>query len=296
MQCPSCDTTLDQDFGMVTCSNCKAVLMIDISGQVQMGSENTPTPGEESLVEATNETVFENSGIYGQTETATDPIDPDETVPELPASDEEDIASTSEDNFTNSGQGFDPIEADIDNLLEDVEEILSSDGDMVATSFEEDEDIEEFEDGEERHKDPVVEQPVARFEEPEEEQDFSMPQEPDPNPVDVTSFANSEASNLEDGEYLYDVMVGRIDSKDLKEALKYVLIDEKLKLNHHEFLKKIKDGKVTIPDLNPIKAKRIVEQLQYFDLDIKWLQKRVIMETVEPDDSEADEINEDAIV
>ena len=54
-------------------------------------------------------------------------------------------------------------------------------------------------------------------------------------------------------------------------------------------MKKIKDGKVTIPNLNPIKAKRIVEQLQYYDVDIKWVQKRVVMETIEPEEIEEGE-------
>lgn len=107
----------------------------------------------------------------------------------------------------------------------------------------------------------------------------SLSGEPDKKPVDISDFANSEESNLDNGEYLYDVQLSRIDSKDLRETLKSVLMDEKLKLNHGEFVKQIKDGRVTIPDLNPVKAKRIIEQLHYTDIDIRWVQKRVTMET-----------------
>ena len=39
LQCPSCDTTLDQDFGMVTCQNCGAVLIIEISGDVRISTK-----------------------------------------------------------------------------------------------------------------------------------------------------------------------------------------------------------------------------------------------------------------
>ena len=62
------------------------------------------------------------------------------------------------------------------------------------------------------------------------------------------------------------------------------------------FLKKIRDGKVTIPNLNPIKAKRIVEQLQYYDIEVKWTQKRVVMDVVDPEMNEDVEAPEDANV
>jgi hypothetical protein len=132
---------------------------------------------------------------------------------------------------------------------------------------------------------PNDQQEESSLDEDEESpEQFPMAAQADSAPVDVTEFANSEESSLEEGELMYDIFISRIDSKDLRDEVKFVLMDEKLKLNHGEYIKKIKGGKLTVPDLNPIKAKRVVEQLQYSDLDIKWKQKRVIIETVEPEE------------
>ncbi len=309
LKCPSCDATLEQDFGMVTCSECQSVLMIDMSGQVQMGQASElddPNQGSDQFTEDIDD--------------ATDPPDPSFTAPddfEPIRTLENDILADSDDNnnqaenFEDTGDVFDPIESDMDDMEaseydrdDNTKSGASQDDDQsFETSFE-DPDSEEddflatteegFEDVE-----PMSAQPLSETfedadsdleaEEEEELEAFPLASEPDPNPVDITSYANSEASSLEDGEFLYDVTVSRLDSKDLKEVLKYVLIDEKLKLNHHEYLKKIRDGKVTIENLNPIKAKRIVEQLQYHTVGVTWRQKRVVMEIVEPEIDEEEE-------
>ncbi len=246
--------------------------MIDISGQVQT-STDIPVEQEE-------ENFFSDEFEDSHTEPPQDFLEDNESITEEYIEEE-----TSIDDKT-------PVNP---NWVDDED----------ATFFEEQEVQEPVEMSSPEEEEPLEEEfdettqdvpeMVAASDEEEELETFPMPETPDPTPVDITNFANSEKSNLEEGELLYDVTVARIDSKDLREAFKYVLLDEKLKLNHHEYLKKIKDGKVTIPDLNPIKAKRIVEQLQYTDLDIKWRQKRVIMEVVEPEmlDEEDTEVPED---
>lgn len=299
MNCPSCSAKLDQDFGMVTCGSCKAVLMIDISGQIQMGSDQPPPVEEE---------VFENSFVSDENDlTESEPIieepnfddhhsvqadgfaDNDDFNNEESILDQGDedaaFADDSEASFTEGDGDFEEV---ADN------EFFESREEVVAEGAEEFEDSQ-FEEPQADSAEEIVEESSevsAQFDDADEDEDsesFPMASEPDPNPVDISDFANSEESNLEDGELVYDVFVGRIDSKDQRDSLKYVLLDEKLKLNHHEFMKKIKNGEVVIPDLNPIKAKRIVEQLQFSDLDIKWKQKRVIIETVEPEIEEGPE-------
>lgn len=101
---------------------------------------------------------------------------------------------------------------------------------------------------------------------------------PDNEPVDVTEFANSEDSLMEDGYYLYNLSIDRIDSKEQRETVKYVLGDLKLKLDLNEVMSHFKNGRLVILDLHPLKAKRIIEQLQYFDFDIRWEQKLVVLE------------------
>jgi uncharacterized Zn finger protein (UPF0148 family) len=44
--CPQCGTSLDQDFGVVSCPHCHAVLAIDIDGQVEIQNQNEIAPEE----------------------------------------------------------------------------------------------------------------------------------------------------------------------------------------------------------------------------------------------------------
>lgn len=294
LKCPQCDTDLKQDFGMVTCDHCKAVLMIDISGHVQIGSN---TPFEESLGEELDADQFgENTSSFNHE---------DSTDPNQASFDDTDADSA----FFESRDDVLPGD-DYDNAFdsEHEEPLGEEDSDDFVTGDYENDDIESVggEVSEELPRDlteeineviDVTQIDGAHYENEdyhEELESFPMATEPDPEPVDITRFANSQDSSLEDGDLLYDLYLGRLDSKDLREALKFVLLDKKLKLNHNEFMKKIKNGEVTIPDLNPIKVKRIVEQLQYLDLDIKWKQKRVIMELVEPEVDEDGSLAEDA--
>lgn len=272
--------------------------MVDITGQVQMGSAETHQEEiTEAPVQAADESITEAPNPFDDTERII-PVDDTEPIEDNSFEEPEQFESPIEE----STDGFDPIQSDFDDVMDS--EIDESFEEPVENNFEEPvaefdspaEDFQEEENSfEESEEDPIEEpveesQPEAHFEPADEvPQDFSMATEPDTEPVDITEFANSEVSSLEDGEFLYNLSISRLDSKDLKEALKYVLLDDKLKINHHEYMKKIKDGKVVIPNLNPIKAKRIVEQLQYYDVDIKWIQKRVVMETIEPEEIEDDE-------
>lgn len=304
LQCPACDTTLTQDFGMVTCPNCQAVLMIDISGKVQMAGDEPES--EESWDEQSQTASWNNSddndGEVSKSETddaffETNSFDSSSNL----ESDAEDFDEDSDDDFAANTTSFAENQDDSDYTDNNDEGLFASDesdleasenGEQEASAWDDEPDGEDSSqtDDDAGFEDPVDDEDAwqataPRLDgEPEHLEEFPMPAEPDPNPVDVTDFANSEESNLEGGEILYDLKLSRIDSKEQKEAVKYTLMDGKLKLDHKELMKNIKGGELTVPDLNPIKAKRIVEQLQYTDLDIQWRQKRVIMEVVEPAD------------
>lgn len=334
LKCPACDNTLDQDFGMVTCSNCNAVLMIDISGHVRTATDE-PIHHDEFTDPLDDETEAPEASM-----TEAEPFD------EVATLDEEYVGSYQSAEFSapqeGDDSGYDPISADMDELDggegpdhdesqeaddddDDPEEGDFVGDDLDGSSFNGDDfdgssyggddfDGESFDDDADSEDSDQPSKPLHTqttsqnemipdshssedYEEGESEVSaFAMPSEPDTTPVDITNYANSEASSLEEGELLYDLYLGRIDSKELRETLKYVLMDEKLQLNYHEYLRKIKDGKVSIENLNPIKTKRIVEQLQYCDIDISWVQKRIVMESVEPemDEESPSEVGDDA--
>lgn len=289
INCPSCEKEVNEDFGMVTCPYCKAVFMIDYGGKIQYGTEESPveeTNVSDSFREDEEEIVEETSSgsefLYPNP-IEDEPVDDEETT----ANDVEDFLQ--EDEFTpTETEDDDEIESSDEDFISDFQSDLEDEGEVEE---EVQEDIEE-----EAEEEPVDD--LVDDETPEEDNDFFEATEvsekalaPNNEPVDITEFANSEESLLEGGEFLYTLTISRIDSKDLRDDLKYVLMDEKLKLNYHEHLKNIVDGCVSIPDLHPIKAKRIVEQLQFFDLEVRWEQKRVIME----DATEEEVVYEDSM-
>ena len=284
---------------MVTCHGCKSVLMIDISGHVSQGSVDMEQDPDGGYNENTDQS-FDPLEAEGLSEEATH-FDSDSTESEyqesIEVSDgdlteefEESEGSEYSDEGMTASSGAESDEYESDDI--DITDEQDFDDDEPINEFFADRANEQTDSAEETHFEAAGNQGDEDYE--EEIETFPLASQPDPNPVDITEFANSEESSLEDGDLLYDLIIGRLDSKDLKDSLKYVLMDEKLKLNHLSYLKKIKGGKLLIPDLNPIKAKRIVEQLQYLDLDIKWKQKRVIMEAVEPELDDEGDIIEDA--
>ena len=89
MNCPSCNAKLDQDFGMVTCQSCKAVLMIDISGKIQTATD-VPHPfdgdessdfEDESVIEEPQEDNF-NEGFDESDELVASGVDEENSIEE----------------------------------------------------------------------------------------------------------------------------------------------------------------------------------------------------------------------
>lgn len=287
-KCPACESPLEQDFGMVTCANCQAVLMIDFSGQVQMADESNQVEEASGEFEISREeSVIEEisvgaEGFEDQVVAADDFL----------ATESEELEDLDENTFENYEQ---QVEGADWGAEEEAQLVETEADDLIESNFDQQEfesqpldPIEEELAGSE--EDSYDESLLETSEEPEEVLS-TLPTHPDREPVDVTNFANSEASNLDNGEYFYTISIKGLDSKDLKETLQAVLMDNKLQLDHKHYLKEVKNGELEIQDLNPIKAKRIVEQLQFYDLDIQWHQVRVIME---PDTSpeESDERQE----
>ena len=305
LQCPACDNILNQDFGMVTCENCGKVLMIDISGKVSAQTDaklTTPEQGfsdtnQPHLEEQPMGEILSGSGKSPMQEDSSEE-DPLEEQGPLLAEDPLEQNSVEDDLWVKNSDpmGQDSTEENLqeDSNSEDFFEEQST-GEQSSEDFHEESfDSEDSEATRAQETEDSREEFLETLEDSSEEKSQQSSQDqglledsltngdslssPDSEPVDITDFADSEKSGMNAGEYLYDLIVDGLDSKELKEELKYVLMEERLQLNYREFLKKIRKGKVLISDLNPVKAKRIVEQLQYSGLNLRWRQKRVIME------------------
>lgn len=104
--------------------------------------------------------------------------------------------------------------------------------------------------------------------------------EPAPSPVDdkkdplgVTRFDRSEASQALDGPYYYDVTVSGLDTAQLKQAVINTLSDKRLGWTADDIKKMIRLGELRLMNLNPVKAVLTVIKLQSFDIDVSWEQR-----------------------
>ena len=279
LKCPSCDTSLNQDFGMVTCQNCGAVLIVEISGEVRMSGETdqrhegsvqpeteNEAPSEENDEEGDFQNDFFESAPVGNEDQGSGKDFPESAPVENENQDSGKDFSNPEEELFDPEEGFSSPEEDEPRKLEKSESGFQED------FFESDPSGESI-------------QNVNEFEPPKSSEDLNESSQPNSTPVDVSDFANSEESKLEEGEYLYDLTIGQMDSKETRKIVKSVLSDDRLKINAYEFFKKIKNGRLCVSNLNPVKAKIIVEQLQFCDLHIEWKQKRVVMEeSLSPDE------------
>lgn len=90
LNCPRCGHPIEQDFGMITCAGCMAVLFVDMDGQIQVSSESAEDPG---ISNASNQ---ETSAASDLSHSSSDGF-----LPDVPSADVESfqIESTAEPEF-----------------------------------------------------------------------------------------------------------------------------------------------------------------------------------------------------
>jgi hypothetical protein len=93
--------------------------------------------------------------------------------------------------------------------------------------------------------------------------------------VDVSAFANSEVSAARDGHYLYDVIITRIDSKEIRERLREALDDRRMGWRVDELLARVRNGRLDLPRLNPVHASIVVQRCKSLPLKIRWEQNEL---------------------
>jgi hypothetical protein len=96
---------------------------------------------------------------------------------------------------------------------------------------------------------------------------------PSSDPLGIQRFDESAASQLGEGEYLYDVIITGIDSADLKKDVLFALSEKRFALSISAAQKEIQAGELTVRDLNPVRAMLIVLRLQALDVTVEWRQR-----------------------
>lgn len=108
------------------------------------------------------------------------------------------------------------------------------------------------------------------------------------DPLGVQSFEDSGGASLADGEYLYDIILTQVDSADLKRDVMMALSDKRFALEADDLQKQMREGGLTIQNLNPVKAMLIVLRLQQMDVVVEWRQKHFTLAEDKKNQGEAE--------
>jgi hypothetical protein len=96
-----------------------------------------------------------------------------------------------------------------------------------------------------------------------------QPEAPSDPFAEIQNFANSD---LPTSPLSYTLIVEGIDRGELRKEFSEIIRDEKFKLDVHEVLKKIKNGRIELEGLNAVKASVLVLRLRALPLQISWRQ------------------------
>ena len=164
-----------------------------------------------------------------------------------------------------------PAENVADELAESVvESFVETTSENIPESF-----PENFQDSSEQTplSDPIGKdlQPVSEFEAPENGFGFSDPPEAMAEVLqEVVNFGNAD---LDEGHALqYSLAIESIDSKEVRDQVFLILADVRLGLNVRELQAKLKDGRLELGALNPVRTSVIVSRLRELAVRLRWTQ------------------------
>lgn len=215
-QCPQCGNSVPDDFGVVTCSSCQAVLFVDLEGRVQL-----------------QQPASENSENQ-----ATQFLNPATTIAEMPS----DYESPT-----------------LDPVIEQFQpETLSEPLSTHSVQQEESAELQDI----------IQIQPIPDLgQDPFEA--FAPNSGPGSSFEEVERFANSDESV---GALTYSVIIEDINTKELRQELLRALDDAKFQWDARELVKEVKDGRLLLDRLNPVKASILVQRVKGLKIKIRWRQ------------------------
>lgn len=229
-QCPQCGQPVSDDFGVIVCPHCQAVLFVDLNGNIQLSDATSAASRAEENNEILEEAAEQEEAVYATN------IQPPEglELTRLPS------ASPQEAHFS---MGDEPA------LALEPEPIFA----------EEDPEVSE----EQIQSVPPLPQIQPRVQAILDEALME-----DTSPVD--DFVDQEAIS---GPMTYTVTIERIDTKDLRAQLRDVLDDPKFHWSSADLMRRIRQGKITLKNLSPVKASVLISGIKDLPLKISWTQQ-----------------------
>lgn len=273
--CPSCGTTIEEDFGLVTCGQCGTSLFVEIDGSVQWQKSNQPT-NEGSMELVSDAENFQDLGVHQEAKVpfaTSDLYASPHLPPPIPLKAHEEIETKSGSNIHLHDEN---LQATATYHEYESEELIAEDSlELVATEEPPNDDFPN-----EAYTTSIDEtqfEVEAIYDQEEldlDENESNLQTQPTTEETlqEVAAFGNSDQSLAREGIYTYTLRIEGIDSGDIKYRVKETLSNSRLKLNADELLTNMSQGLLTLRDLNPVKAFIIVNELKGLPLEIYWEQ------------------------
>ena len=273
MQCPVCKVKFDFEISpseeiYYDCSHCQSSLLFN-KGQCEVLSEGQPVKAEgDSLIseERREEDSLENQGEQESYSSGEQSSGIQKEPAELPFSENNQEGAT----FQNQAQEESFIPDEITQVPELSQEEESAEEQQPQNLVADSSSLSPASEESQGEIPVQTETPTLENQTPDDRQkeDFK----------EVAQFANTQNMDRQ-GVYLYDLVLSEINSQAVREKVLSVLEDKLLILSSDEEFPELKDGikngKVTIPKISPVKAYVIITSLMGLPLDITWRQNHI---------------------
>ena len=284
-QCPACQNPIvDEDFGLVTCSGCHTILLVEWDGSVRTHEDVEKSSAKDAKevanhIEEGDEEKEEEERQRAKIEEARGeasekelPAEREEEVPwdetpeeEPPAEREEEVPWDETPEPPVEGKEEVPEEAELGKVAptensniwaEPKQKIQSSQPNDKAGARDSQWSGSDWSEGE--TLEPQVEEPLPQ----KVSTDFS----------DISAFGNSDFSGAPDGILKFNIYIKGIDNSEVLDFIRESLLDERFMWNVDELLGNIQNGELELRDISPVKASIVVNRLKALPLEIRWEQ------------------------
>ncbi|MCO5112937.1 MAG: hypothetical protein M9899_02055 [Bdellovibrionaceae bacterium] len=300
--CPSCQTEIGDDFGLVNCPGCGVVCFVDLDGNAILQNEDLQNFDTSSIAEE----VTDGLGLSSQYDGATGTIEDssieeswqiDETTTEEEpwdggiAATEESLEGLVEEAYSAESLEADDTEEVTDPQGVSLQEDTYSDDEANAYENYEEDSLEDELLADESGTAETDESATEDFGEDNEVQDLEAmtsssgggSEDDDaldtgtPSPMSVDDFLNEievfggmDSEPFQASAYFFDITISGIDSKDIRTEILETLSNSKLRLEEENLSKKIVAGQLQLFQIPAVKAAIIIQSLAHLNCELDW--------------------------
>lgn len=263
--CPKCQNNLGDSFGLAKCSRCGCLVFIEFDGSVKMADHHSASSTETKKAQTVSK-----SFSFGKTN---EPTASNKTgIFDLESSDQP--SKERDENLNLGAAAFSPGDwASESNESPKASSDFGGSTDLdleVAITSETDNELDLEESPE---NETVAWDPMGGGMDSENDRTRVLGEK---SIADISRFSNSEVSGANQGPVLYNLVIRKIDSADIKTNVSEVLSDSRLNLDMISVIEQIRKGQVSLRNLNPVKVHVVVKGLQAYGVEVEWSQQSVL--------------------